>query len=62
MSVKVIITIQNDRNNMQKIEAKSISDESSTKSEKEMAGWIHDVLTKILKQDSVYFEQRSDLL
>jgi len=59
MSVKIVITIEDGANNHQKIEAKTIRDESSTNREKITAGFIHEVLTKELNNEPpVYFEQK----
>lgn len=62
MSVKIVITIEDGANNHQKIEAKTIRDESST-NENNTATWIHRVVQKFLDDgNAVYFEQRSDKL
>jgi len=59
MSVKIIITIESSESGYQKIDAKSIYDDSSTNGEKITAGSIHEVLTKELSNEPpVYFEQK----
>jgi hypothetical protein len=59
MSVRIIIKIEDEENGYQKIDAKSIHDDSSTYREKITAGFIHEVLTKELNNEPLaYFEQK----
>lgn len=63
MSVKVLITIQNGENGYQKIDAKTLCDESSMNTEKITAGHIHEFLCKALGNECpIYSEKRKDIL